>query len=166
MHNIRSSHPVGRDDSARRKNPGRLRTSAPTVMPPTNDTLRRGRCPQRPASGHMGPPPCHSVATGGKRIAAPVCGLARNDRARCKIPSILPAHPSGIARKNTYFGNYGESLSKIAAPRAEKRAKKQARHQGRTCLCFVPYFFRPSAQTAYLSVFALQSSMLSPLARI
>ena len=59
------------------------------------------------------------------RIAAPVCGLARNDtaaagilarndRARCKIPSILPAHPAGIVRKNTYFGNYGESLSKIA----------------------------------------------------
>ena len=51
-----------------------------------------------------------------KRIAAPVCGLARNDRARCKIPSILPAHPAGIVRKNTYFGNYGESLSKIAGP--------------------------------------------------
>ena len=29
--------------------------SAPTVMPPTNDTLRRGRCPQRPASGHKPP---------------------------------------------------------------------------------------------------------------
>ena len=24
-----------------------------------------------------------------------------------------PAHPAGIVRKNTYFGNYGESLSKI-----------------------------------------------------
>ena len=149
----------------------------PYMMPPTNDTLRRGRCPQRPASGHMGPPPCHSEAVTDvtavgirgprkRRIAAPVCGLARNDRARCKIPSILPAHPAGIVRKNTYFGNYGKSLSKIGAPRAEKRAKKQARHQGRTCLCFVRYFFRPSAQTAYLSVFALQSSMLSPLARI
>ena len=57
--------------------------------------------------------PWESVATGGKRVAAPVCGLARNDRARCKIPSILPAHPAGIVRKNTYFGNYGESLSKI-----------------------------------------------------
>ena len=70
--------------------------------------------------------PWESVATGGKRIAAPVCGLARNDtaagglarndRARCKIPSILPAHPAGIVRKNTYFRNYGESLSKIAGP--------------------------------------------------
>mgnify|MGYP006946979831 CR=1 FL=1 len=69
--------------------------------------------------------PWESVATGGKRIAAPVCGLARNDtaaagilarndRARCKIPSILSGHPAGIVRKNTYFGNYGESLSKIA----------------------------------------------------
>ena len=71
--------------------------------------------------------PWESVATGGKRIAAPVCGLAgndtaaagilaRNDRARCKIPSILPVHPAGIVRKNTYFGNYGGSLSKIAGP--------------------------------------------------
>ena len=58
--------------------------------------------------------PWESVAPGGKRIAAPVCGLARNDRVRCKIPSILPAHPAGIVRKNTYFGNYGEGLSKIA----------------------------------------------------
>ena len=69
--------------------------------------------------------PWESVATGGKRIAAPVCILARNDRARCKIPSILPAHPAGIVRKNTYFGNYRESLSKIDAPRAEKRAKNR-----------------------------------------
>ena len=50
--------------------------------------------------------PWESVATGGKRIAAPVCGLARNDRARCKIPSILPAHPAGIVRNYTFSGNY------------------------------------------------------------
>ena len=31
--------------------PGGRMISAPTVIPPTNDTLRRGRCPHRPADG-------------------------------------------------------------------------------------------------------------------
>ena len=35
--------------------PGGRMISTPTVMPPTNDTLRRGRCPQRPASGQRPP---------------------------------------------------------------------------------------------------------------
>ena len=35
--------------------PGGRMISTPTVMPPTNDTLRRARCPHRPASGQRPP---------------------------------------------------------------------------------------------------------------
>ena len=90
-----------------------MRTSAPTVIPPTNDTLRRGRCPHRPASGQRPPLQCtqhpFTISRRGRPMWRPAVG--RDDPA-CRLKfAFCPSRGPDFRRRMGDISPPGEVLS-------------------------------------------------------
>ena len=93
--------------------PGGRMISTPTVMPPTNDTLRRGRCPHRPASGQR--PPLQytqhpfTISRRGRPMWRPAVG--RDDPA-CRLKfAFCPSRGPDFRRRTGDISPPGEVLS-------------------------------------------------------
>ena len=83
-------------------------------MPPTNDTLRRGRCPHRPASGHR-PPLQYTqhpfiLSRRGRPMWRPTVG--RDDPARRLKFAFRPSRGPDFRRRTGNISPPGEVLSK------------------------------------------------------
>ena len=122
----------------------------PYMMPPTNDTLRRGRCPQRPASGHMGPPPCHSVATRENGLPSQSADWRAMTGRGVKYLLYSPRTPPELYGKIHILEIMGKVCPKLALP-APKNAQKNrpVTKDGPVCvlLCLIFSDLRPRRRT-------------------